>query len=73
MGAVVMDFVSSCGCDGAYGRDSGFVWVAWFFFWWWILWPIVSVVVIGFVVAGSGWTAKKRKRCSRHGGQRRER
>lgn len=73
MGAVVMDVVSSCGCDGTYGRDWFCLGCVVFFFWWWILWPIMSVVVIGFVVAGSGWTAKKRKRCSRCGGQRRER
>ena len=48
-----MDFVSSCGFDGAYGRDCGFVWVAWFFF----RWPIVSVVVMGFMGFFWWWLA----------------
>ena len=79
-----MDFVSNCGCDGGYGHDCGFVGVACFFFF-----LVVDFVAdcecgcdrfCGFflpvalaVVAGSGWAAKKRKRCSRCGGQRRER
>ena len=37
-----MDFVSSCGCDGAYGRDCGFVWVAWFFFFFFLVVDFVA-------------------------------
>ena len=55
MGAVVMDFVSSCGCDGAYGRDCGFVWVAWFFFFFFLVVDFVADCECGCDWFCGGW------------------